>query len=70
MRYITRATLLARNQSNSWTTIFIPPGELIEADSDPDNPVSVRLRWRGQNLQVAEMDLSRSTERAEPTLAP
>jgi hypothetical protein len=68
MRYITRATLLARLRSNAWATIFIPPGEVIEADRDPDNPITVHLLWRGQNLRVAEPDLAKSTEIAEPSL--
>jgi hypothetical protein len=70
MRYITRATLLARQQSNAWTTIFIPPGEVVDTQTDPENPVTVRLLWRGQRLRVAEPDLSRSTDLAEPALMP
>ena len=68
MRYITRATLVAHLRSNTRATIFIPPGEMIEADSDPENPINFRLLWRGQNLRVAEPDLSRSTELAKPVL--
>ena len=68
MRYITRETLLARLRSNAQTTIFIPPGEVIDADTDPDNPVHLRLVWRGQTLRAEKPELSRSTEAAEPTL--
>jgi hypothetical protein len=68
MRYITRATLVARLRSNAWATIFIPPGEVIEADKDPENQSTVQLLWRGQNLRVAEPDLATSTEIAEPSL--
>ena len=68
MRYITRATLVARLRSNAWATIFIPPGEVIEADKDPENHATVHLLWRDQSLRVAEPDLANSTEIAEPSL--
>jgi hypothetical protein len=48
-----------------WTSIFIPPGEELEAKADPDNPVVIHLRWRGQELETAEPELTRSIHRPE-----
>jgi hypothetical protein len=65
MRYITRATLVARLRSNSSTNIFIPPGEVVDTESDPDNPAGVRLYWRGQSLRTDDREIADSTEAAE-----
>lgn len=69
MRYITRATLLTRIASNASTSIFIPPGEVIEAEADPDNPVTVRLTWRGQQLRADRPEVARSASAAEAALS-
>jgi hypothetical protein len=69
MRYITRAPLIARLRSNSLTTIFIPPGELLDAVSDPESPILLRIKWRGQDLRADRPEVDRTAERTESVTA-
>lgn len=68
MRYVTTTTLNAHLESSSNVIIYIPAGELIETTPEQAG-ISVRFRWRGQQLNVETQQLQTTVVPAEPATA-
>lgn len=68
MRFVTKFSLKARTMHTA-TTIFVPPGEVIETQRDERRNAEVVFAWRSLQLIAAAGDVLAATD-AKPALQP